>query len=118
MLQKFWVGDAVKDGIARRHSDRVAAIRRTVSAGHHMFRRRRARNHAAQREAAADAFGHGHDVRMTAVDPLMGKELARPPRAALHLIINQRKARTPPSPCTGSTRMAAVVSVTASLRAS
>ena len=89
MLQKFWVCDFIKHRIPRRHGHRIAAISRTMCAWHHMFCCVRRRDYRAEREAAANAFGHGHNVRLAAVYPLMGKKLTRPRRAALHFIIDE-----------------------------
>ena len=88
----------------------------------------------AQREAAADALGRGHDVGLDAI-MLIGVERAGPRDAALHLVEDQHQVvlvaglaqalmnswlagRMPPSPWTGSTRKPAVFSSIAASAAS
>ena len=45
----------------------------------------------ADREAAAERLGDGHDVGRDTL-PFMGEELAGPPHPALHLVIDEQQA--------------------------
>uniref|UniRef100_UPI00311E444F hypothetical protein n=1 Tax=Thauera sp. SDU_THAU2 TaxID=3136633 RepID=UPI00311E444F len=134
MLEKVVGEHHVEHRVADGHGQRIAAIGRAVRAGRHAGSGLGRRQTGAEREATADALGHRHDVGRDA-RPFVGEEPARAADAGLDLVEDQQQAvfvaepaqflegipsargRMPPSPWTGSMRMAAVSSVMASLTA-
>ena len=91
MLDEAGLQDAVEHGIADGAGQRIAAIGRAVRARDHRFGHLALGEAGAEREAAADALGHRHDVGLDA-GPLMREELAGPAIAALHLVEDQQHA--------------------------
>ena len=124
MLEEARRQHDVEHGVADRHGERIAAEGRAVRADRHALGRVGCRETRAEREAAADALGDGHDVGRDAA-VLVGEELAGATDAGLHLVEDQQQAvlvadraqpaqeggrttRTPPSPWIGSIMIAAV----------
>ncbi|MCY1486270.1 hypothetical protein D9M68_199090 [compost metagenome] len=83
--------DDVEHGVADGHRQRIAAIGRAMRARHHAGCRLFRRQASAEREAAADALGNGHDIRADA-RPLMGEKLAGAADAGLNLVEDQEQA--------------------------
>ena len=76
---------AVEHGIADGAGERIAAIGRAMRAGDHGFGYLALGKAGAEREAPANALGHGHDVGGDA-GPLIGKEAPGAAITALHLV--------------------------------
>ena len=91
LVEKAVFEHDVEHGVADRHGQRIAAEGGAVDAGGHADSRRVGGQARAHREAAADALGDRHEVGLDA-GPFMGKQLAGPADAALHLVIDQQQA--------------------------
>ena len=89
--QETWRQHHVQHGVGRGAGERVAAEGGAVGAGLEVLGHRLLRQHGPHREAAGDAFGGGHDIRLDA-RPFMGEQLAGPAHAALHLVQAEEQA--------------------------
>jgi len=77
MGKKILIEDDIQHGIAHRHGKRIAAIGGAVGAKRHAIGRAGSGEAGAERKAAANTLGHGHDVGLD-TGPLVSKQLAGP----------------------------------------
>ena len=92
VVHQFGLGELLHRGERHGHGQRVAAVGRAVRTDGHAGARRRAGDAGADREAAAEGLGQGHDVRLHAGRPFPGEQLAGAAETALDLVEDQQRA--------------------------